>query len=155
MKHEKDNDSSIEQNGRITNQDDDEFTDYIDPVVNNAPQIVQNTQSHVQAKDPSKLSFDELFKQPQQPAQPQPQTLPIYPNHQQQQQWGHQYPNAMNMNGYTYNSAGMGYNQHMYNHQNHPQYVNQFAHNPYIGYAPHNNLHAAYNMNMNMNYNPF
>lgn len=30
-----------------------------------------------------------------------------------------------------------------------PQYVNQFAHNPYIGYAPHNNLHAAYNFTLN------
>lgn len=39
MKHEKDNDSSIEKNGRVTNQDDDEFTDYIDPVVNNAPKL--------------------------------------------------------------------------------------------------------------------
>ena len=34
-----------------------------------------------------------------------------------------------------------------YNAYNHPQYVNQLAHNPYIGYAPHNSLHAAYNMN--------
>ena len=49
----------------------------------------------------------------------------------------------------------MQYNNHhhgaMYGGYTHaqPQYVNQFAHNPYIGYAPHNNLHAAYNFTLN------
>ena len=47
-----------------------------------------------------------------------------------------------------------GYNGHSnyYNNFNmQPQYVNQFAHNPYIGYTPHNNLHAAYKMNFTFN----
>lgn len=35
--------------------------------------------------------------------------------------------------------------QNSYAQNQQPQYVNQFAHNPYIGYAPHNNLHASYN----------
>jgi hypothetical protein len=26
-----------------------------------------------------------------------------------------------------------------------PSITNQFKHNPYMGYAPHNNLHATYN----------
>jgi hypothetical protein len=43
-----------------------------------------------------------------------------------------------------HNNGQINYGNNNY-HQ--PQYVNQFAHNPYIGYAPHNSLHASYNMN--------
>jgi hypothetical protein len=46
----------------------------------------------------------------------------------------------------------LNYGHNLYQQQQQQQYINQFAHNPYIGYAPHNSLHAAYNMNMNMNF---
>ena len=123
--------------------EDDEFTEYIEPVNHHAAQANHHHQASHPAQDPSKLSFDELFKQPQlntTQSQPQTQTLSSYTQQHQvmgQLQWNPYGQPAHNYGGYNY---GQGYNQQAH-------YVNQFAHNPYIGYAPHNNLHASYNMN--------
>jgi hypothetical protein len=108
----------------------------------NIPAPAQHTQVTHQP-DPTKLSFDDLFKQSQQNStnlqqHKQPQTLPSYP--QQNFSWTGLQQNSMNIH---YNGQ-INYGNNNY-HQ--PQYINQFAHNPYIGYAPHNSLHASYNMN--------
>lgn len=84
------------------------------------------------------MSFDELMKNPQgQTQNTQHQSHPQTNYHHQQQhpQW--------NMYGQQQASFGnFGYQQGYIPQQ---QYTNQFAHNPYIGYAPHNPLHASYN----------
>ena len=78
------------------------------------------------------MSFDDLMKNPQ---------VQTQNTQHQYQQHAHQQPQ---WNIYAQpNNYGASPYQHGYAPQQ--QYVNQFAHNPYIGYTPHNPLHASYN----------
>jgi hypothetical protein len=97
------------------------------------------------------LSFDELLKTPHlTPSASSNQ--PHFP--QNSNNWGNlnqQFQNAQN--NYGFNAASQ-YNQYSSFGTQQQPFVNQFSHNPYIGYAPHNNLHAAYNLPQSqMNYN--
>lgn len=113
--------------------------------VNGASNNYQSQQQ--QQKDISKMSFDELLKNPQisssssaQQQQQQPSNWGMYGQSQLQNHFGN-YGMTQQQNQYCF----MSQQQSLYPQQQ-QSYINQFAHNPYIGYAPHNNLHAAYNI---------
>lgn len=161
------------QKGSHANENEDEFSDYVEaasPMLNQTQShnnnnnnnsnsnsnnnnthpnnhLQQHNHSHShnnhsqsEQKDPSKMSFDELLKTPQLcSSHSQQQSVPLYSP--QQSQWG-VYGAPQSYSGFAANHHYSGYVQPQAYNQG--QFVNQFAHNPYIGYAPRNNLHAAY-----------
>jgi len=122
------------------------------------------------------MSFDDLLKGSTQQTQQQ-HTQWNQPQWQAQNQWGnthninsqgqwgqqqqqhHQYQHTHQHQHHFGSSASYGQQTngqyHQSNFQN-GQFTNQFIHNPYIGYAPHNQLHAAHNLHPAQNsYNNF
>lgn len=82
-----------------------------------------------------------------------------------QQQWQGQWGNNHNINNQPQwsqhqhqhhfgSSASYGLQTQGQNYQNNFQnghFTNQFLHNPYIGYTPHNQLHAVHNLHPTQN----
>jgi hypothetical protein len=113
----------------------------------------QNAQS-AQPKDPSQMSFDELLKGSAQPQWNAPtnaanQWGPQSAPQQQQQYWQYGAPQQQ----WPQQQWGQQFqaNVQQYSANGQQQFSNQFIHNPYIGYAPHNQLHAAHNLQPSSN----
>lgn len=90
------------------------------------------------------------MKQPQLTTNHSQPVQPAVNLNQQHQYYGY---NQNGFQGNLYNRVNPQY-PNGYSHGQYPYqqpYVNQFAHNPYIGYTPHNQLHASYNMNFTLN----
>lgn len=160
------NDSVNSQKGSHNNEANDEFHEFVE-----APALAQ-TQSHddgnngitanksahnkqTPQKDLSKMSFDELFKTPQLSSSASVGQANFTQSNGNN--WGgYNQPIQGAQNNYGFNVTPQQYNHYSHIASSQQPFVNQFSHNPYIGYAPHNNLHAAYNLpQTNYNSNGF
>lgn len=102
------------------------------------------------------MSFDDLLKGSAQQTQQQ-QAQFNQPQWQGQNQWGNnhninsqmQWSQHQHQHHHFGSSGSYGLQAHCQYHQNNfqnGQFTNQFIHNPYIGYTPHTQLHAAHNL---------